>query len=55
VVAALLFSLVLRQIKDAIGGCGIALFLDRDAGFPASSARAVRYRQLPVEVGRSTR
>jgi hypothetical protein len=31
--------------RFGIGGCGVALFLDRDAGFPASSARAGRSRQ----------
>jgi hypothetical protein len=31
------------------------LELDRELAFPASSARAGRSRQSPVEVGRSTR
>jgi hypothetical protein len=49
------FLFVLRQIKDAIGGCGVSLFLDREQVSHASSARAGRSRQSPVEVGRSTR
>jgi hypothetical protein len=49
------FLFVLRQIKDAIGGCGVSLFLDREQVSHASSARAGRSRQSPAEVGRSTR
>ena len=33
----------------------VSLLLDRVQAFPASSARADRYRQSPVKVGRSTR
>jgi hypothetical protein len=53
-VAALHFLSLLRQIKDAIGRGGVASSSDTAfEGFPASSARAGRSRQLPVEVGRS--
>jgi hypothetical protein len=41
--------------KLTSGECDVALSADREQAFPASSARAGRSRQSPVEVGRSTR
>jgi hypothetical protein len=43
------FLFVLRQIKDAIGGCGVSLFLDREQVSHASSARAGRSRQCQAK------